>query len=162
MNKPQPLSLRSLLATGAIALAASSTLAFSKPATIDIDGQRIHSDVPAVTSGTKAYLPLRAVTAGLGAQVHYNKKTGAILLERGSERLKLRAGARTALLNGRKVQLSSAPFTVRGRTMVAGRTIERVLGPKVKYDARKARIDVFTTDTSVAADQTDSGDTDAF
>jgi hypothetical protein len=163
MNKPHPLSLRSLIVTGAIALGASTALAFSRPATIDIDGQRIHSDIPPVTAGHKAYLPLRAVTAGLGARVSYNKKTGTILVERGPEHLKLRTGVRMATLNGHKVLLSSAPFTVRGRTMVAAKTIERALGPVVKYDARKSRIDVFTTDTSVAADQNDSsGDGDAF
>ena len=162
MNKPHPLSLRSIIATAAIALGASTALAFSRPATIDIDGQRIHSDIPPVTTGQKAYLPLRAVTAGLGAQVSYNKKNGTILVVRGQERLKLRPGVRTATLNGHKVLLSAVPFTVRGRTMVAATTIEHALGPVVKYNARKARIDVFTTDTSVAADQNDNGGGDAF
>ena len=46
--------------------------------------------------------------------------------------------------------------------MVATRTLERALGPKVRYNARKSRIDVFTTDTSVAADQDDSSTSEAF
>ncbi|MBV8600525.1 MAG: copper amine oxidase N-terminal domain-containing protein [Candidatus Eremiobacteraeota bacterium] len=152
MNTPRPLSIRSLLATAGVALFASTALAFSKPATLVIDGQPIASDVPPVTQNHEAYVPLRAVTAGIGAEMSYDKATRTIAVTRGPDRLKLRVGDRTATLNGRTVSLKHAPFTVRGRTMVAARTIERALGPKVRYDQRKATIDVFTTDASVAAD----------
>lgn len=158
MNSPRPLSLRTLLTTGAIALAASGTLAFSRPATIAIDGQRVGSDVPPVTTAHQAYLPLRAVTTGLGAQLAYNKASRTITVVRGADRLKLRVGSQIATLNGHRIHLSHAPFTVRGRTMVAMRTIERALGPKVHYNARKSTIDVYTTDTSVEADQSDQSD----
>ena len=162
MNSPRPLSLRSLIVTGAIALAASSTLAFSRPATIVVDGQRIETDVPPVTQNHQAYLPLRAVTASLGAQMTYDQATRTIAVLRGADRLELRVGDKNAMLNGRPVRLAHAPFTVRGRTLVATRTIERALGPKVRYDPRKATIDVFSTDTSVAADSGDSSSSDAF
>lgn len=162
MNKPRPLSIQTFVATGAIALAASATLAFSKPATIEIDGQSIHSDVPPVTANQQAYLPLRAVTAGIGAEISYNKSTRMISVVRGRDTLKLHTGVRTATLNGRPIHLSVAPFSVRGRTMVASRTIERALGSKVRYNARKSTIDVYTTDTSVEADQNDSTTSDAF
>jgi len=151
-----------MLSTGIIALAASSTLAFSRPATIDIDGQRVISDVPPVTIDQQAYLPLRAVTTVLGAQLSYDKGQRSIEVVRGVDTLKLHLGTQAATLNGRTIKLSHAPFTVRGRTMVATRTIERVLGPKVRYNSRKHTIDVFTTDTSVAADQNDSSSSDAF
>ena len=158
MNKPRPLSTRTFVFTGAIALLASGTLAFSKPATIVIDGQRVGSDVPPVTTAHQAYLPLRAVTTGLGAQLSYNKGSRTVTVVRGVDRLKLHVGLQTAMLNGRPIRLSHAPFTVRGRTMVATRTIERALGPKVKYNARKSTIEVYTTDTSVEADQSDQSE----
>ncbi|MBV8073961.1 MAG: copper amine oxidase N-terminal domain-containing protein [Candidatus Eremiobacteraeota bacterium] len=162
MNTPRPLSIRSLVATAAVALAASTALAFSRPATLVIDGQRVESDVPPVTQNHEAYVPLRAVTTGIGAEMTYDKATRTIDVTRGADRLKLRLGERTALLNGRTVSLKHAPFAVRGRTMVAARTIERALGPKVRYDQRKATIDVFTTDTSVAADGGDPASSNAF
>ena len=155
MNKLHPLSLRTFLTTGVIALVASGTLAFSKPATILIDGQRVGSDVPPVTVAQQAYLPLRAVTTGLGAKLSYNKGSRTVTVVRGADRLKLRMGSQTATLNEHSIHLSHAPFTVRGRTMVATRTIERALGPKVKYNARKSTIEVYTTDTSVEAAQSD-------
>ena len=162
MNSPRPLNIRSLIATGVIAFAASAALAFSRPATITVDGQQVNSDVPPVTTSQQAYLPLRAVTGALGAQLSYSKPARAVTVVRGADRLKLHVGSRTATLNGREITLSHAPFTVRGRVMIAARTVERALGPKVRFNPRKSTIDVFTTDPSVAAQQDDSSTSDAF
>jgi hypothetical protein len=153
MQKPRPLSLRTFLVTGVLACVASSALAFSRPAIIQIDGRRVSSDVPPVTTNRQAYLPLRAVTSKLGARVSYDKKTHAILVVRGADHLKLHVGRTTAVLNGKPMSLSHAPFTVRGRTMVSARTIERTLGPKVKYNPRKSTIDVVTTDTESSGEE---------
>lgn len=153
MKKSPPLSLRTLLTTAVVATVASTALAFSSPATIKIDGRSVKSDVPpVVTSNRQAYLPLRVVTAHMGARVSYDKKTRGILVVRGSDRLKLRLGRTTAVYNGKPVRLSHAPFAVRGRTMVAAKTLERTLGPKVEYNPRKSTIDVVTTDTSGASE----------
>src|SRR5665213_2395436 len=60
---------RLIVATVATALVASLSLAFSTPATISVDGQRLASDVaPVTTPGGGAYLPLRAVAEAAGAQ----------------------------------------------------------------------------------------------
>ena len=156
MNKPRPLSLRTLVVTAALSIAASTALAFSRPATIQIDGRRVASDVPPVVTANRQYLPLRAVTAQLGGHISYDKKTRAIIVVRGADRLKLHLGRQTAILNGKQVHLSHAPFAVRGRTMVAGPTIERALGSKVQYNPRKSTIDVVTADSSIDAEHPDS------
>ncbi|MBV8151649.1 MAG: copper amine oxidase N-terminal domain-containing protein [Candidatus Eremiobacteraeota bacterium] len=150
--RPRPLSWKTLAVTGLIALSASTVMAFSRPAQVLIDGQRVSSDVPPVTVNRQAYLPLRAVSAGLGAQTHYDKASGTIEVIRGGDRLRIHPGERTAVLNGKHVTLRHAPFTVRGRTMVAARTLERLLGPKVRYNPRTATIDVNTTDAAVSED----------
>ena len=162
MEKPRPLKWRTVITTGVAALAVSTAFAFSRPAAVVIDGQRIVSDVPPVTLSHEAYIPLRAVIAGLGAQTTYDKASRTIEVVRGTDRLHLHVGDRHATLNGRPVQLVHAPFTVRGRTMIATRTIERALGPKVRYNQQKAQIDVFTTDTSVAADAGDPASSNSF
>jgi hypothetical protein len=146
MNTPRPLSLRTLLTTGVLSVAASTALAFSHPATIQIDGRSVNSDVPPVVTASRQYLPLRAVTAQLGGRVSYDKKTRAIIVVRGADRLKLHLGKQTAILNGKTMHLTHAPFAVRGRTMVAAKTIERALGPKVQYNPRKSTIDVVTAE----------------
>jgi hypothetical protein len=162
MNNPRPLQLRTFVITGVLALAASTALAYSRPVTIQIDGKRVRSDVPPVTTQKQAYLPLRVVTSKLGARVSYDRKTRSVLVVHGGDRLKLHLGRKTALLNGQPLTLSHAPFAVRGRTMVSARTIERTLGPKVQYNPRKSTIDVVTTDTSVATQGNERVDSSAF
>jgi len=157
MESPRPLRVQTLIVTGILALGASTALAFSRPATLQIDGRRVPSDVPPVTANHQAYLPLRAVTARLGARVSYDKKTRAVTVIRGSDRLKLHLGQKTAILNGKALPLSHAPFAVRGRTMVAAKTIERTLGPKVEYNSGKSTIDVVTSDKSGGSDAEPTG-----
>ena len=136
--------------------------------TLAIDGRNVTSDVPPVTQNHQAYVPLRAVDAGLGASTSYDAPPRSVVVVHGADQLKMRIGEKRATLNGRPVQLSHAPFTVRGRTMVAARTIERALGPKVRYDPQKATIEVYTGDApasqgAAAADAGDAGTTsDAF
>jgi hypothetical protein len=143
-------SLRMVVATAVTALVASLALALSTPATISVDGQRIASDVGPVTTARGAYLPLRAVAEAAGAETTFDPKTGAITVRRGTDVLTMRAGSTVALRNGHRVTLGHAPFTVRGRTMVATTTIARTFGSTVSYDEKRDRVDVRTPGVVVA------------
>lgn len=149
MNRRLP-SLRLVLVTAATALVASLALVVSRPAVINVDGQRIVSDVAPVTAGGVAYLPLRAVTDASGAETTYDAATGAIVVKHGAEVLRMQVGDRHATLNGNHLLLAHAPFTVRGRAMVRGADISLALGSAVKYDERRARVDVRTPGAVVA------------
>jgi Copper amine oxidase N-terminal domain len=139
-----------VVATAVTALVASLALALSTPATISVDGQRIASDVGPVTTVHGAFLPLRAVAEAAGAETAFDPKTGAITIRRGSDVLTMRAGSTVALRNGHRVTLAHAPFTVRGRTMVATTTIARTFGSTVNYDKKRDRVDVRTPGVVVA------------
>jgi len=140
-----------LLATAATSLVASAVLALSTPATISVDGQRLASEVPPVTTlDGKAYLPLRALSEAAGAQASFDAQTGTILVRRGTDVLAMHAGSADARLNGHHVRLTHAPFTVRGRTMVAGATITRTFGSSVRFDAKRGRVVVRTPGVVVA------------
>ena len=131
---------------GATALAAAFAAALtslSHPAALRVDGQRMISDVPPVTTAKGAYVPLRAVAESFGADTNYDAKTGTIELVRGTDTLRLRTGDRAATLNGNKMTLKNAPFAVRGRTMVPLTVIARAFKTNVHYDASHAKIDVI-------------------
>ncbi|HWT06334.1 MAG TPA: copper amine oxidase N-terminal domain-containing protein [Xanthomonadales bacterium] len=138
------------------ALVASLSLALSTPASISVDGQRLASDVAPVTTPGGAYLPLRAVADAAGAQTSFDTADGQVVVRRGTDVLVMRAGTSAARMNGRPVTLSHAPFTVRGRTMVASETIANTLGSTVRYDAKHDRVIVRTPGVVVAgaADET--------
>jgi hypothetical protein len=139
-----------LAATGAAALVASLLLALSTPATISVDGQHVASDVAPVTSPAGTYLPLRAVAEAAGAQATFDPASGAVSLRRGTDTLVMRPGHAKAVLNGRAITLAHAPFTVRGRMMVAGTTIAGAFGSTVRFDPRHNRVIVRNPGVVVA------------
>jgi hypothetical protein len=141
---------RLIAATLATALVASVALALSTPATISVDGQRLASDVPPVTAPNGTYLPLRTVADAAGAQTTFDRATGAIVVRRGTDVLTMHAGTRSAVLNGRTVSLAHAPFTVRGRVMVADATIASTFASTVRFDAKRQRVIVRTPGVVVA------------
>lgn len=137
-------SARLLLATVATALVASLSVALSTPATISVDGQRVASDVAPVTTPGGTYLPLRAVSDAAGAETTFDAASRTITVRRGTDVLTMHVGSAKANLDGRTVALASAPFTVRGHTMVASATIARAFGSTVRFDGKRGRIDVRT------------------
>lgn len=135
---------RLIAATAAAALAASLSLALSTPATISVDGQRLASDVAPVTTPGGAYLPLRAIADAAGAQTTFDTDTGEVAVHRGTDVLVMRPGTTAARLNGHRVTLAHAPFTVHRRTMVAGDTIAATFGSTVRFDRKHDRVVVRT------------------
>jgi hypothetical protein len=156
-NSPLLPSRRVVVGTAVLATIASLAMAWSRPASLTVDGQRISSDVPpVVTQAHEAFVPLRAVATAMGADLNYDGKTSTIELSRGTDVLRMRLGDTHATRNGKKVTLRNAPFEVRGRTMVALGVIARAFGSKVSYDRERANIDVITSGSVDAGAQADA------
>jgi N-acetylmuramoyl-L-alanine amidase len=149
-------SRRLVATTALVATVAAVSLALSRPASLTIDGQRIISDVPPVTQAHEAFVPLRAVAEGLGADANYDPKTDTVELVRGNDILRMRIGDVHATINGKKVTLRQAPFAVRGRTMVGLGVVAQTFGSKVRYDRNRANIDVLTPGVVEAGAQQDA------
>ncbi|MBV8374159.1 MAG: hypothetical protein JO302_01510, partial [Candidatus Eremiobacteraeota bacterium] len=94
-------SWRTLTLTAAVALLASGLLAFSRPAVMVVDGERIDSDVPPITTtADHVFVPLRSIADALGAETTIDEKTGRVDVIRGNQSLRLRLGDEHATLNG--------------------------------------------------------------
>jgi hypothetical protein len=131
--------------TGIVALLASAGLFVSRPVDVVVDGTRMESDVPPVTTApNRVFVPLRSIAEALGAQTIVEGKSDRVVVVRGSDALQLRVGDLHAKLDGMPMTLDRAPFRVRGRVMVGLRTIARAFGVRVTYDAVAGRIDVMT------------------
>ncbi|HMD02862.1 MAG TPA: copper amine oxidase N-terminal domain-containing protein [Candidatus Baltobacteraceae bacterium] len=156
-NSPRLPKRKTILATAAIAVVAAAVMSLSSPASLRIDGQRMISDVPPVTTPKgEAFVPLRVVAETLGAEANYDAKTGLIELTRGNDTMHMRVGDKVATLNGNRMTLKHAPFSVRGRTMVSLNTIARAFGTTVHYDGAHAKIDVMSPGLIEAGAQQDS------
>jgi hypothetical protein len=138
------------LGSTAIATIASVSVAVSTPATMSVDGQRIEADVAPVTTVDHAYLPIRAIAQATGGVASFDELTRTVVVRRGHDVLTLKIGDREARLNGRRITLAHAPFTVRGRAMVPSGVIADALGSSVRYDRRAAKVDVHTPGVIVA------------
>ncbi len=133
-----------LALTGVAALGASVLLSTSRPVVVRVDGRRLLSDVPPVTTvSNRVFVPLRALGDALGAQIRYDQKKNAVVVVRGDRTLRLKIGNRRATLDRMPMTLAHAPFLVRGRVMFGLRAFERAFGVAVTYDARTARVDVI-------------------
>ncbi len=153
---PQFPKRKTVAATVVVAAFAAAMSSLSHPAALRVDGQRMVSDVPPVTTARGAYVPLRVVAESLGADTNYDPKTGTIELIRANDTMRLHVGERVASLNGYRLTLKAAPFAVRGRTMVPLAVIARALKTKVRYDGARAQIDVMTPGTIEAGAQEDT------
>ena len=138
-------SKATLLATAVFAAFGALTFTYSNPVEMRVDGQPVISDVPPVTTAKDGvYVPLRPVTDALGAQTHYDRKSGDVVVTRGDRTLRLKVGSKTAKLNGMPMSLGHEPFRVRGRVMVGLHAVQRAFDVRVKFNKMTARVDVNT------------------
>ena len=140
-----PPKRKTVVATTVVSAFAAAITSLSHPAALRVDGHRMISDVPPVTTAKAAFVPLRAVAESLGADTNYDAKSGTIELIHAGDTMRMHVGESVATLNGSKVSLGAAPFSVRGRTMVPLLVIARALRTQVRYDTNRAQIDVMTS-----------------
>ena len=128
-----------------LAFIVSAALAFSRPTVMLVNGHRVDSDVPPVTTASaRAFVPLRSIADALGAETQVEGRTGNIAVVLGGQSLRLRVGDTHATLNGMPLTLKHAPFRVRGRVMISLDAVARALNVRARYDPRTARIEVVT------------------
>lgn len=143
--------IRRVILVGVVALLASVWLAFSRPIEMLVDGERVDSDVPPVTTASeRVYVPLRSIADALGAQTEVEGKNGRVNVVLGAQSLRLCVGDNRATLNGMPFTLKHAPFRVRGRVMVSLDAVSRALHVHARYDPRNARIEVITPGIGMA------------
>jgi hypothetical protein len=145
------LSWQSITLTAVVALSVSALLAFSRPAVMTVDGERVVSDVPPVTtSAERAFVPLRSIADALGAETVV-APSGEIDVIRGNQSLRLKIGNIHATLNGMPMTMRSAPFRVRGRVMISLKVVAQAFNVRATYDPRTARINLLTPGVGQAA-----------
>jgi len=81
-------------------------------------------------------VPLREIAEGMGAKVSWNKEAGAIGVQRGTHKVTLTIGSRTAFYNGKAESIAVAPKVIDGVTYVPLQVFARGLGANVSYSAR--------------------------
>lgn len=136
--------IRVLVAVAVSALFASAVLVLARPVELLVDGQRIDSDVPPVTTAADTvFVPLRTLADALGALTMPAGKD-RVEVVRGRQSLRVKVGDAHATIDGVAVTLKHAPFRVRGRVMVELKAVASAFNVRATYDPRSGRVDVLT------------------
>ena len=95
----------------------------------------IKTDAPAYQSKGAVMVPMRAIFEWLGAEVSFDSATGGITAKRGEQIVSLKAGSKTATVNGETKTMSASAESRNGRTFVPVRFVAEAFGAEVKWIA---------------------------
>ncbi|RXJ01646.1 hypothetical protein DS745_09195 [Anaerobacillus alkaliphilus] len=125
-------------------LAIPSTGEASTSIKVEIDGEIIKFDQPATTIAGRTMVPMRKIFEELDSTVHWDAKTQTITASRGSKKITLKIGSKTATVNGQRLTLDVTPQVVKGRTLVPLRFISEALGAKVDWNSQTKTVSIVT------------------
>lgn len=100
--------------------------------------------VPTIVSAGRVLLPMRPVFEALHATVRYSAKPARIFAANALHRVELRAGARSASVDGKRIALDAPVRIVAARTFVPLRFVAQALGARVAYDANERIVNIFS------------------
>ncbi|SFM42353.1 Cysteine-rich secretory protein family protein [Paenibacillus sp. 1_12] len=101
---------------------------------VEINGKFVTLNPKAKIVDGSTFIPLRGVFEELNSQLLWNGKEQSVTITRGTTKVKLTIGSKIAYIDGTKVTLSSAPFTIDGSTYVPLRFASEAIGADVKWD----------------------------
>lgn len=112
------------------------SLALAVPAMADamkitVNGSTLPSDVsPEITNGA-LFLPCRALSEALGADVGWDVASRTATVQKNGKTLSVSPGKNTATMNGTEVTLDSPAYMAGNRMLVPGRLLEELLNVKI-------------------------------
>lgn len=116
---------------------------------VELDGRVIALDQPPIVENGRTLIPIRTVAESIGADVEWDADTKTATLERAGITVTLTIGSSVADVNGKSVDLDTAPVIVNGRTLLPARFVAETFSQKVEWDG-KNRIVKISEDMSFA------------
>ena len=98
------------------------------------DGQAVEMDVPLFVESETILVPIRCIAEGLDANAQWLSDTQTIILDRGTRRVTMCVGSKSASYNGSDVVMKAAPKIVQGRTFIPAFNAAEGLGFLVYMD----------------------------
>lgn len=100
---------------------------------VEVNGQKLVTDVPPVIVKGRMLLPLRVLGKALGAQVTWDAATQKATVKKEQTELVFSPGGTEFRVNGQKAKLDVAPRLQQGRMLIPGRILAEKLGFRVFY-----------------------------
>jgi hypothetical protein len=150
MRRRIALLCASLLLAGLLAGVASAQ---TRDIKVVLNGQRITFDQQPFIEEGRTLVPIRAVFAGMGADIGYDDQTRTATVRVGGTTVVVQADNRTAQVNGSPRELDVAARIVNGRIVVPLRFMVEALAGEVHWEDATSTINLGTTPAARAAVQ---------
>lgn len=95
---------------------------------INVNGQRIHLDTPAIVLNNRTMVPVRGVFEKMGADVEWYTGTTKIVVTLGNTQVVLNMGKTSATVNGEIKYMDVPPVVINNRTLIPLRFISESIG----------------------------------
>ncbi|KXG74319.1 hypothetical protein AN618_23420 [Fervidicola ferrireducens] len=123
--------------TGKIKLAVSDIA-------VKVNGKEIAfpDQQPYINAQQRTMVPVRFVSENLAAKVHWDAKGKQVIIEKDGNKITLKVGEKSAVVNGRKVTFDTKAELKNSRVMVPLRFISEVLGAKITWDGTSRTVEI--------------------
>ena len=115
-----------------------------KPITVHVDGKYLPSDVPPQIVNSRTFVPLRAVSTALGADVQWNGRAQTVTISNAKGTTIFTIGSHTYVAAGVSKTLDAPAFIKNGRTLVPLRAAAESLGVAVDWSQQTADVSLTT------------------
>lgn len=137
--------------------AEAESISFDTPITMRVNGQYIKSDADPFLHKGLTYVPVRFVSEALGAdEVSWNAQSQTAFIRDNSTEISLTIGKNTALVNGKKTNISGSVLLCRSRTYIPVRFVAETMGADVLWDSGTYTVNIVKEGTTVPPEMTGS------
>jgi len=112
-----------------------------------VRGSAVTNDVAPAIVNDRTMAPVRFIAESLGAEVSWDNAARSVTIAASDSEIKLVIGSATAYVNGKTVELESAPYISGDRTFLPARFVSELLGAKVIADISGSTI-IIIPDTA--------------
>lgn len=125
---------------------------------IRVRKQEIKFDVPPVIKEGRTLIPIRAITQGLGATVHWDAAASTVTITKNDLTVVLTLGSYEVIVNEETVVLDVPAQLVSNRTFVPLRFLAEIFRQNVTYDEETGDIDIDDVDDENGNEAGDKGE----
>ena len=118
----------------------NNNLEFVPIANVEINGERVKSDIPAVIKNNRVLIPMRAIFEKFGAEVDWNGETRTVTAAAGDKMIVMQIGEEEIGVNGEIKEIDVAPQMLMNRTIVPARAVSESLGAAVQWDEARQTV----------------------
>ena len=111
---------------------------------IRVNKDMLAADSPPVIDQGRVLVPYRAIAEALGADISWDQETRTVTLSLGENKIQLKTGSSTALVNDQPANLEMPARTINERTYVPLRFISQSLGAEVNWDDETKTVSIMT------------------